>query len=59
MEDRKINLGEIDANTTDTAKVLLAEFGLIYSNDWTIIPWTVPVGSLSELKRLVVTDVFG
>lgn len=59
MEDRKINFGEIDANTTDTAKVLLAEFGLIYSNDWTIIPWTVPVGSLNKLKKLVVTDVFG
>jgi len=59
MEDRKIDLGDIDANTTDTAKVLLAEFGLIYSNDWTIIPWNVPVGSLSEVKKIVVTDVFG
>lgn len=59
MEDRNVDLGEIDANTTDTAKILLAEFGLIYSNDWTIIPWTVPVGSLSEMKHVVVTDVFG
>jgi hypothetical protein len=59
MEDRNVDLGEIDANTTDTAKILLAEFGLIYSNDWTIIPWTVPVGSLSEMKNVVVTDVFG
>lgn len=59
MEDRNVDLGEIDANTTDTAKILLAEFGLIYSNDWTIIPWTVPVGSLSEMKNVVVSDVFG
>jgi hypothetical protein len=59
MEDRKVDLGDIDANTTDTAKVLLAEFGLIYSNDWTIIPWNVPVGSLSEVKKIIVTDVFG
>lgn len=59
MEDRKVDLGDVDANTTDTAKVLLAEFGLIYSNDWTIIPWTVPVGSLSEVQEIVVTDVFG
>lgn len=59
MEDRQVNFGDIDANTTDTAKVLLTEFGLIYSNDWTIIPWAVPVGSLSDLKDLVVTDVFG
>lgn len=59
MEDRNVDLGEIDANTTDTAKILLAEFGLIYSNDWTVIPWTVPVGSLSEMKNVVVTDVFG
>jgi hypothetical protein len=59
MEDSKVDLGEIDANTTDTAKVLLAEFGLIYSNDWTIIPWTVPVGTLCEVKQIIVTDVFG
>lgn len=59
MEDRMVDLGDIDANTTDTAKVLLAEFGLIYSNDWTIVPWMVPVGSLSEVKDIVVTDVFG
>jgi hypothetical protein len=59
MEDYNIDLGDIDAATTDTAKILLAEFGLIYSNDWTLMPYNVPVGSLSTVKSIVVKDVFG
>lgn len=59
MEDRQINFGSITATTTDTARLLLAEFGLIYGNDWSLLPYTVPVGSICEVKNIVVTDVFG
>ncbi len=59
MEDRQVNFGSITATTTDTARLLLAEFGLIYGNDWSLLPYTVPVGSICEVRNIVVTDVFG
>ena len=59
FEDGQVDLGNLKATTSDTAKILLAEFALIYGNDWSIIPCTVPVGTLSEIKEIVVQDVFG
>jgi len=59
FEDRRIDLGSISASTTDTPLLLLAEFGLVYGNDWSVIPYTLPVGSLADIKGLIVTDVFG
>ena len=41
------------------ASLLLAEFGLVYGNDWFVVPYNLPVGSLAEIKGLIVTDVFG
>lgn len=59
FEDRRTDLGDIRADTTDIAKLLLAEFGLIYGNDWSVVPYVVPVGSLCQVTGLAVTDVFG
>jgi hypothetical protein len=59
MEDRQIDFGGIEAAKTDTARLLVAEFGTIYSNDWTLLPYKVPTGSICHLRCIVVTDVFG
>ncbi len=59
FEDGSTDFGNITAETTNLAKILLAEFALMYSNDWFVIPYTVPAGSLSEVKGIVVTDTFG
>lgn len=59
MEDRQINFGKLNAKTTDQLLLLFAELGLIYGNDWMVIPYTLPVNTLCEVKGLVVTDVFG
>jgi len=59
FEDGSTNFGNITAETTNLAKILLAEFALMYSNNWFVIPYTVPVGSVSEVKGIVVTDTFG
>lgn len=59
FEDGATDLGNINAETTNIAKLLLAEFALMYSNDWFVIPYSVPAGSLSEVKGIVVTDTFG
>lgn len=59
MEDRRIDIGNISASTTDVAQILVAEFALLYSNDWTLVPYTVPTGSICNLRKVLVTDVFG
>ncbi len=59
FEDGKVDLGNISAETTDIAKSVTAEYALIYGNDWFVVPYTLPVGSLSKVNGLMVTDVFG
>ena len=59
MEDRKIEFADIDANTTDVAKLLLTEFALVFGNDWCVFPYEIGVGSVCELLALIVTDDFG
>jgi hypothetical protein len=59
FEDRRIDFGSIQPSTTDVATLILAEFGLIYGNDWSIVPYRLPVGTLAEVLGIVVTDVFG
>lgn len=59
FEDQKTDLGDIRAGTTDLPLLMLAEFGLIYGNDWSVLPYDVPVGTLCEVRGIVATDVFG
>lgn len=59
FEDRQINFGNLNASTTDQLLLLFAELGLIYGNDWSVIPYPMLVNRLCEIKGLVVTDVFG
>ena len=59
FEDGKTNFGNIKPGTTDIAKLLLIEFGLVYANDWFVLPHTVPAGSLLTVKGLAVTNSFG
>ena len=59
FEDGKTNFGDIKPGTTDLAKLLLIEFGLVYANDWFILPYTVPAGSVLNIKGLTVTNTFG
>ncbi|MAZ27449.1 MAG: hypothetical protein CL868_10280 [Cytophagaceae bacterium] len=59
FEDGSVDLGNINANTTDIAKIILTQFALVFSNDWFVVPYDVPAGSLSKVKGIVVTDVFG
>jgi hypothetical protein len=59
FEDHSTNFGDIDASTTDLAKLLFMEFALIYSNDWFVVPCTLPSGTFAQVKGLAVTNVFG
>ena len=59
FEERKTNYGDVDAQTTDLAKLLFLEFALVYGNDWFVIPYTLDAGTLSAVRGLAVTNVFG
>jgi len=59
FEDKKTNFGDIDASTTDLAKLLFIEFALVYANDWFVIPYTLPSGSVASIRGFVLTNVFG
>jgi hypothetical protein len=59
LEDRRTNFGEVRPDTTDLGKLLLMEFALVYANDWFVLPYTVDVGTVTEVKGIALTNVFG
>jgi hypothetical protein len=59
FEDAAVSLGAIDAGPTDLARLLLAEFALVYGNDWFVVPVRLPVGSLFRTTSFAVRDTFG
>lgn len=59
FEDRNTDLSKMLTQQSDISKMVVMEFGLIYSNDWFIIPHPVPDSSVTTINGLVVTDVFG
>lgn len=58
-EDARINFGALDAEPTDLIRMMLVEFATTYGNDNFIIPIELPVGTLSRIVSLVVSDTFG
>jgi hypothetical protein len=59
FEDRRTNFGDVRPDTTDLAKLLLLEFGLVYANDWFVIPHALAPGSIATVRGMAVTSVFG
>lgn len=59
LEDAAVDLGRIRADAADLASILVAEFALLYGNNWLVIPYEQQLGSLAEVAGIVVTDVFG
>ncbi|MEP6948183.1 MAG: hypothetical protein ABI863_02865 [Ginsengibacter sp.] len=59
FENGSVDLGDINAQTTDLSKLIFTEYALMYNIDWLLVPYRVPVGTLCEIKGIVVTDVFG
>jgi hypothetical protein len=59
FEDSRIDLGNISADTTDISKMIFTEYALLYNTDWLIVPYEVKSGTISEIRGIVVTDVFG
>jgi len=59
FEDRRIDLTALTAGKTDLAKLLFIEFGLVFGNDWFVVPLEVATGSLVRVSGVLVRDSFG
>lgn len=59
FENGAVNFGKLDATVADSPKWLLAQFALVYQDDWFVVPYKIPVGTITEVKGIVVTDTFG
>jgi hypothetical protein len=59
LDDRKTDFGNVTPATTDLAQLLLMEFGLIYANDWFLVPFSIPADTLALVEGLAVTNNFG
>ena len=59
VEDAKLAYGLLPVGPTDLAHLLVIEYASSYGNDWFVVPLTVPVGSITRIDSIVVTDTFG
>lgn len=59
FEDGRVDLARLEAAPEELARMLLAEFALIYGNDWLFVPVDLPLGSVFRIDSLEVTDTFG
>ena len=53
------DFGKIETSATGLLHLMLAEFGLIYSNDWFMLPHPMDVNTVCEIRGIVVDDTFG
>jgi hypothetical protein len=59
MEDARVNLGGVESEPWDLARLLLAEFALTYGNDWLVVPLDVPYGAVAEVDQVTYATTFG
>ena len=58
LEDARFNWMNVDVDRRDVAKALVLDFMLVQGDDWFLVPFGQPVGSMVEVVQLVVRDVF-
>jgi hypothetical protein len=59
MEETQTDFGKIETSATGLLHLMLAEFGLIYSNDWFMLPHPMDVNTICEIRGILVDDTFG
>lgn len=59
FENWKTDLSFVKPDTPDLNKLLLLDFVLVFANDWFLVPFTLPVGTIAQVEGLMVTNVFG
>jgi len=59
FENANIDLGSVEASSTDLARMAILQFAFAYGNDAFLIPVALPVGAFSRIVSLKVADTFG
>ncbi|MGN6106365.1 MAG: hypothetical protein ACTHU0_14755, partial [Kofleriaceae bacterium] len=58
FEDGRVDFGGLRPDRRDLASMILMDFMLVHGNDWFLVPFEQPVGTLCR-TALTVVDVFG
>ncbi len=59
FEDGAVNLGKLETQAHDLARLVLVEFAMVYSAEWFVVPLDVDVGSYTRVAGLEYTTTFG
>jgi len=59
MEESQTDFGKIETSTTGLLHMMLAEFALIYSNDWFMLPHPMIINTVCDISGILVDDTFG
>jgi hypothetical protein len=59
LEDGRVDLGAIEAQLTDLARLCLAEFAMTSGDDWLVVPVDGLLGAVNEVRSVRVKDDFG
>jgi hypothetical protein len=53
------DFGAVHTELSDLARLIVTDFMLVHGNDWFVLPFDQPVGTLASVRAIVVHDVFG
>ncbi len=59
FEDRQVDLGNINIETSELSKIAFTSFLTMHTDDWFVVPFSQKAGSLCKIDYLIVHDVFG
>lgn len=59
FEDGAVNLGKLEVQQHDLARLCFVEFAMIYGSDWFVVPVDVDAGSFATVTELAYTTTFG
>jgi len=59
FEDGAVNLGKLEVQQHDLARLCFVEFAMIYGSDWFVVPVDIDAGSFATVTELAYTTTFG
>ena len=59
FEDGLVNFGMLETQPHDLARLCLAEFAMIYGNDWLVVPLDVDADAHTSVDEVAYTTTFG
>jgi hypothetical protein len=59
FEEGAVYFGGIEAGPADLGRLLVAEFAIVYSDNWFLVPVRFPIGCLARVEGISVRNTFG